>query len=267
MNKKQEDHLDKVEAKNKKEVSKLVETNDDHLTHPLKDDKATRVDLDTNHDNDVSDIEEISNPLNPISEEEEDEIEEEVNNRFKVSPKTIIMGILSLIGALAIIFVGWGFVEDHLANRALGGEADQLIHNILVDRAVDEKDGPIVNGDIVNINYVGTIDGVAFEGGTAENQMLEIGSNMFIPGFEENLIGHNVGDEFEFPVVFPEDYHVTEFAGVEAIFHITVNRILALPTLNDEFVQSLQIPNISTVRQLRDYAIEYLRAFYAQQGQ
>jgi len=264
---KEKKHLESIEKHNKKDVETLIKDNDLDTNHPGKDDQAAKVHLDTNHDNDIEEIDEISNPIVDLSEDQEDEIEDEVNNRFKFSPKTIAMALLSVIGALAIIFVVWGLVENHMANNELRSQAQVLIHNIQVNMASEEKEGAVENGDIVNINFVGTIDGVEFEGGTAENVPLEIGSNSFIPGFEEQLIGHNKGDSFDINVTFPEDYFATEFAGKDAVFHVTINNILLVPELNDAFVQSLQIPNISTVSQLTDYAMEYLRAFNAQQGQ
>ena len=71
-------------------------------------------------------------------------------------------------------------------------------------------------GDTANINYAGSVDGVAFEGGTAENTPLELGSGMFIPGFEEQIVGMNIGDERDINVTFPEDYRATELAGKAA---------------------------------------------------
>lgn len=97
----------------------------------------------------------------------------------------------------------------------------------------------VKDGDTVNIDYSGSLGGEKFEGGTAEGQTLVIGSNTFIPGFEEQLIGMNVGDERDITVKFPEEYHSEELKGKEAVFAIKLHNIYEteLPELNDEFAQ------------------------------
>lgn len=97
-----------------------------------------------------------------------------------------------------------------------------------------ELTGAVENGDVVNIDYAGTIDGTAFQGGTAQSQLLEIGSGSFIAGFEEGLIGANVGDTKELDLQFPDNYTNAEFAGKDCVFAVTVNYILA--ELTDENV-------------------------------
>ena len=101
----------------------------------------------------------------------------------------------------------------------------------------DVTDRAVENGDIVNLNYAGTVDGVAFDGGTAENQSLTIGSNMFIPGFEEQMVGMQIGEEKDLNVTFPEQYHAEELAGKAAVFHVKVNGIQekVKPALDDDF--------------------------------
>jgi len=94
----------------------------------------------------------------------------------------------------------------------------------------------VADGDEVNIDYVGSIDGEEFDGGAAEGYDLEIGSGTFIPGFEEQLIGAAVGSNFDINVTFPEDYS-GELAGKDAVFNITVNGINEVGEFNDEFVQ------------------------------
>ncbi|MDO5301882.1 MAG: trigger factor [Tissierellia bacterium] len=108
-------------------------------------------------------------------------------------------------------------------------------------RRVNVDDRAIEKGDKVTIDFAGTVDGVAFEGGTAEDQELEIGSNTFIPGFEEQLVGHSVGEEFDIDVTFPEDYFNEELAGKDAVFHIKVHGIQVeeLPELDDEFIKDI----------------------------
>ena len=109
-----------------------------------------------------------------------------------------------------------------------------------VDKATtmaDVTDRAVENGDTVNLNYAGTVDGVAFEGGTAENQTLEIGSGHFIPGFEEQMIGMQIGEEKDLNVKFPDEYHAENLKGKDAVFHVKVNGIQTkvVPALDDDF--------------------------------
>lgn len=99
---------------------------------------------------------------------------------------------------------------------------------------------PVQSGDIVNIDYEGIKDGVAFEGGTAEGYDLTIGSGIFIPGFEDQIIGANVGDNLELNVTFPEDYSSEELAGQPVIFKVKVNEIreTVVPELTEEYVKN-----------------------------
>jgi trigger factor len=108
-------------------------------------------------------------------------------------------------------------------------------------RTVTVEDRPAEMGDICNIDYAGTIDGVAFDGGTAEGHDLELGSNTFIPGFEEQLVGVSTGEEKDVKVTFPEDYHAEDLKGKEAVFHCKVNKIQKkeIPALDDEFAQDV----------------------------
>lgn len=96
----------------------------------------------------------------------------------------------------------------------------------------------VESGDIVNIDYEGLKDGVAFEGGTAAAQDLEIGSDTFIPGFEEQLVGANIGDKLELDITFPEDYQSADLAGQAVVFNVTVNSIKksVIPELTEEYV-------------------------------
>ena len=103
-----------------------------------------------------------------------------------------------------------------------------------VDRAA-KKD------DTVILDYAGSVDGVAFEGGTAENQQLKLGSGTFIPGFEDQLIGCKAGDTKDVVVTFPTEYHAPELAGKEAVFKCTVHEVkqTVLPTIDDEFAKDV----------------------------
>ncbi len=106
-------------------------------------------------------------------------------------------------------------------------------------RLVPVEDRAVVDGDTVTIDYSGSVDGVKFEGGTAEMQTLVIGSKTFIPGFEEQIIGMNKGEEKDISVKFPEEYHAENLKGKDAIFAIKLHKIekKELPELNDEFIK------------------------------
>jgi len=99
----------------------------------------------------------------------------------------------------------------------------------------------VAEGDTVNLDYSGSVDGVAFAGGTAEGQTLKIGSHTFIPGFEEQMVGMEIGEEKDLNVTFPEQYHSEELAGKAAVFHVKVNSITEtqLPALDDDFAKDI----------------------------
>jgi len=100
---------------------------------------------------------------------------------------------------------------------------------------------PAQDGDTAIIDYLGTVDGVPFDGGKDENHGLVLGSGTFIPGFEEQVIGMSIGEEKDITVTFPEDYHGAELAGKEAVFHIKMNDLKEeiLPDIDDEFVKDV----------------------------
>ncbi|WXR62221.1 trigger factor [Peptostreptococcaceae bacterium AGR-M142] len=108
-------------------------------------------------------------------------------------------------------------------------------------RLVTVEDRAIKTDDIAVIDFEGFVDGVAFEGGKGENHNLTIGSNSFIPGFEEQLIGKNSGEEVEVNVTFPEEYHAENLKGKEAVFKVKINEIKfkEMPELDDEFAKDV----------------------------
>ena len=116
------------------------------------------------------------------------------------------------------------------------------------------KDGKIENGDTAVIDFEGFKDGVAFDGGKGENYPLEIGSNTFIPGFEEQLIGLKAGDEKDIKVIFPEDYAQEDLKGQEAVFKIKVHEVKTkeLPEMDEEFFKDLGYEGVETEEQLKD---------------
>ena len=108
-------------------------------------------------------------------------------------------------------------------------------------RVVTVEDRGAENNDTVTLDYAGTIDGVAFDGGSATDHRLTLGSGSFIPGFEEQLIGAKAGDHVDVRVSFPEDYHASELAGKEAVFACDIKKVETkeLPELDDEFAQDV----------------------------
>lgn len=122
------------------------------------------------------------------------------------------------------------------------------------------KEGQAENGDIVVIDFEGSVNGVPFDGGKAENHELELGSHSFIAGFEEQLVGASAGIEVDVKVTFPENYGPDEIAGKDAVFHVKVNEVKQkiLPELDDEFVKELGMPNVENVEQLKKARQEQL---------
>ena len=144
------------------------------------------------------------------------------------------------------------------------GKTEITVSDEEVDQAMDElrkqnavisvKDGQAENGDIVVIDFEGSVDGVPFEGGKAENHELELGSHSFIEGFEDQLIGSSAGIEVDVKVKFPDNYGPEEIAGKDAVFHVKVNEVKqkVLPELDDEFIKDINLPNVETIVQLKD---------------
>lgn len=124
------------------------------------------------------------------------------------------------------------------------------------------KEGTVENGDIAIIDYEGFNDGVPFEGGKAENYSLIIGSNTFIPGFEEQLIGMKAGEEKDINVVFPEDYHAEGLKGKPVVFKVKVNEIkeVKLPELDKEFFEDLGMEGIDSKEDLEKQVEENIKA-------
>ena len=114
------------------------------------------------------------------------------------------------------------------------------------------KEGAAENGDTVVIDFVGSVDGVEFDGGKGENHSLELGSGQFIPGFEDQLVGAKAGDEVEVKVTFPEDYQSTDLAGKAAVFVTKVNEVKAkeVPALDDELAKDLD-DEVETLDELK----------------
>ena len=127
-------------------------------------------------------------------------------------------------------------------------------------RHLDVTDRPAQIGDTAVISYLGTVDGVPFDGGQSDSYSLELGSHSFIEGFEEQVVGHSVGEKFDINVTFPEEYHAPDLAGKPAVFSIEIKEIhgVELPELNDEFVQD--ISECNTVDEYKKTIMDKLMA-------
>ena len=153
------------------------------------------------------------------------------------------------------------------------------VTNEEVNSAIDEmrnryaevqvKDGKVEKGDTAVIDFEGFKDGVAFEGGKGENYSLKIGSNTFIPGFEDQIIGMSKGEEKDVKVTFPEDYHSEELKGAKATFKVKVNEVkeTIIPSLNEEFFKDLNMEGVNDRASLESALKETLAARKEQQAE
>lgn len=143
-------------------------------------------------------------------------------------------------------------VEKKAAPKILAKDVDERIKAIQEQNArlVTSEDGTAEKGDVVDIDFEGYVDSEKFDGGTAQGVELEIGKGQFIAGFEDQIIGHKVGDEFEINVTFPETYHVASLASKPAVFKTKLNKIQKkdLPVVDDEFVK-----DVSEFENLEDF--------------
>ena len=157
---------------------------------------------------------------------------------------------------------------DEDVEKEMQGEAEYYISKSgAYDYKPLDKD-TVEEGDIVNIDYVGKKDGVAFDGGTASGAHLKIGSGQFIDGFESGLVGHKVGEKVSLNLTFPENYQSTELAGQAVVFEVTINSIdeQSMPEINDEFVQ-LMGTGLNTVEEFRADTKKYLTEQCEQRNQ
>lgn len=146
-------------------------------------------------------------------------------------------------------------VSKEEIEHAIGHMREHYKENIV-------KEGSVENGDIAIIDFEGFKDGIAFEGGKGENYSLEIGSNTFIPGFEEQLVGMKAGEEKDINVTFPEDYHADNLKGAPVVFKVKVNEIkeVKVPELDKDFFDDLGMEGINTKEDLEKQVKENITA-------
>ncbi|MBQ9929067.1 MAG: trigger factor [Lachnospiraceae bacterium] len=149
--------------------------------------------------------------------------------------------------------------EPAVTDEYLQGYIDYVLQNS--PTYVEVTDRAVEMGDMTNIDYVGKLDGVAFDGGTAQGQSLEIGSGTFIDGFEDGMVGMQIGETRDVEATFPDPYtNNPDLAGKTAVFTVTLNSISVaeVPELTDEYVASLGIEECSTVDEYRAYVKDVL---------
>ncbi|MBQ8681726.1 MAG: trigger factor [Bacilli bacterium] len=147
-----------------------------------------------------------------------------------------------------------------VTKEEIKNKIDDLLRNYA--ELVVKEDGAVESGNVAVIDFEGFKDGVAFEGGKAENYSLEIGSNTFIPGFEDGVIGMKNGESKDLTLTFPEDYGSEELAGKEVVFKVTVNEIKSrvVPVLDKEFFEDLGMEDVTTKEELEAKMKEEIKA-------
>ncbi len=146
---------------------------------------------------------------------------------------------------------------------------EAYMNSMLAPTAVEDENAEVAEGDTANIDYVGRLNGVEFDGGSAEGYDLVIGSGKFIPGFEDGVIGMKKGEVKDIDVTFPENYSNSELAGQPVVFTVTLNEIKQTPELNDEWVQANitdRVPDVTTVDGFREYLMDYFTKSAQQQA-
>lgn len=151
-------------------------------------------------------------------------------------------------------------IKDHsgleLVRHVVEVSEDQIAETLKriasQSKSFEDKDGAAATGDRVTINFTGTIDGVAFEGGTAEDVALELGSGQFIPGFEEQLVGAKAGDDVTVKVTFPESYGVAELAGKPAEFATKVTKVEGAKetAIDDDFAKKIGFEDLAKLKEM-----------------
>lgn len=177
--------------------------------------------------------------------EDSPEIKELEALKVPAEPKLAEMGSITLPDLKSIT------VTVEPAQTVTQEEVDDVIQRTL-DANPDVVDDVSKEGDTVNIDYSGSIDGVKFDGGTAEKQDLKLGSGQFIPGFEDQLIGKKAGEEVTVKVTFPEEYGNEELAGKDAEFAVKIHEVKRPATLSDEWVKNYKETTANTIAEYRE---------------
>lgn len=174
-----------------------------------------------------------------------DDIEKGKDITFKVDVETKPHPVLGDYDKIIIEEVDANVTDEDIDNRLKKEQEENA-------RIVPVEDREAKMGDTVNIDFDGFLDGERFEGGKAEDYDLELGSNTFIKGFEDQVVGHKKGDKFDVNVTFPKDYQAKEFQGKDAKFEVEINSITEkeLPEIDDEF--AMDISEFETLDELKN---------------
>ncbi|MCL1793513.1 MAG: trigger factor [Oscillospiraceae bacterium] len=198
--------------------------------------------------------------INPVSKPEIDvkSIDDNgvfVTAKYTVKPEVEIKEYKGLEAQKAIVAVSEEDIDSEIAAAQKRNA-----------RSLDITDRPAQMGDEANIDFEGFVDGVPFEGGKGEGHKLKLGSGQFVEGFEEQVAGKNIGDEFEVSVTFPEDYQSEDVKGKDAIFKVRLNsiRFEELPEIDDEFVKD--VSEFNTLEQYRADVGEKIKERYDKQA-
>lgn len=185
------------------------------------------------------------------------------NNTLNSKITKIIIGavIAIILGALTIFKI----VPDIAMNDQINAAVDYYLVN--EGEEISDANHKIVSGDYVNIDYKGTINGKAFDGGTTEGYVLQIGSNSFIDGFEQQLIGHKKGQTVDVKITFPKDYSVESLAGQKAVFKVKINKVMKKAKLTDNYAKGLGLEGVKDVKSFKDYIRKALEQQKKQQQQ
>lgn len=200
----------------------------------------------------ASDIKESAAASPSTLTEDSPEIKELENMKVPEEPKVSEMGKITLPDLKSIT------VTVSPMENVTQEEVDSAINQALEENLTSVQDAA-KEGDTVNIDYSGSINGEKFDGGTAEKQDLKLGSGQFIPGFEDQLIGKKAGDTVTVKVTFPEKYQNADLAGKAAEFEVKVNEVKRQPELTDEWVKNYDGTTAETVESYRDQIREQLQ--------
>ena len=200
-----------------------------------------------------------------------------MKKKYAVLAAGMLAAALALTGCSGEISNDYITISQYKGVEAEAGDTTEVTDED-VDTQIDSTrqmyaelenvDRPAENGDTVTIDYVGTLNGEAFEGGSSEDYQLELGSGTFIDGFEDGIVGHSAGETFDLNLTFPDDYGSTDLAGKDVVFTVTLKTVSIsnVPELNDEFVQSVS-EDSSTVEEYREEVRQMLEDNYAESAQ
>ncbi|MCD7954969.1 MAG: trigger factor [Lachnospiraceae bacterium] len=212
-------------------------------------------DADEDGTSDAEDAEDISDEdaEEDVEEDADDETEEESEAETEAERPTYVALDYVVLGEYKGIVVQMEELGEVTDEDVLAEAEDLISYSDAVEWVTE---GTVQDGDTVDITYVGTIDGEEFDGGSGDYE-LEIGSGSFIDGFEEGLIGVEVGETVDLDLTFPEDYYYTELAGQDVVFTVTVNSLMSVPELSDDVVNTATEGEYTDV----DSYLEYIRSY------